>query len=74
MSVLSCNESHSFKRVSCLDVCPVSCVQAGPSNTDAFWANAARFCNDAYDADTDPNDSEVNVSVFLAAGVERVVV
>ena len=57
-----------------MDVCPVSCVQAAPTNTDAFWASAARFCKDADAADTDPNDSEVNVSVFLAAGVERVVV
>ena len=28
-------------------------------NADDFWARAARFCNDAYDADTDPSGSEV---------------
>ena len=57
-----------------MDVCTVSCVQAAPSNTDAFLARAARFYEDAYDADTDPNNSEVHVSVFLEAGIEGVVV
>ena len=57
-----------------MDVCTVSCVQAAPSNTDAFLARAARFYEDAYDTDTDPNNSEVHVSVFLEVGIEGVVV
>ena len=67
--------SHiSLERVCCSDLCTVSCVQAAPSNNDDFLASVARFCEDAYDADTDPNDSEVHVSVFLEAGMECVVV
>ena len=31
-------------------------------DADDFWARAARFCNDAYDADTGPSDSEVRAS------------
>ena len=57
-----------------MDVCTVSCVQAAPANNGDFLSRVARICEDAYDADTDPNDSEVHFSVFLEAGIECVVV